>query len=91
MQNKHTPARISELIKRLPIDQMKLEEVLSNNMLEDIEVRIYGNKLGKVERAIKRVVHRLGIKLKVKNSLDRKHMIVKLNKHMKFIILDIGP
>ncbi|KAH9386109.1 uncharacterized protein NEMAJ01_1005 [Nematocida major] len=89
MESKQTPSRINELIKSLPVDQTKLGELLSNNMLEDIEVRMYGNKIGKAECAIKQAIRRLGVKLKVKNSIDRRHLVVKLHKHMKFIIIKI--
>ncbi|KAI5190004.1 hypothetical protein NEMIN01_0789 [Nematocida minor] len=89
MEQERKQKRITELIKALPVDRKKLEDLLLNNSLEDIEVKIYGSKIGKVEKAIKKAIRHIGIKPKIKNSEDRRHVIVKLNKHMKFIILDI--
>lgn len=81
--------RITEVVKNLPINRMKMEELLMNNAHKDIEVIIYGNRAGKAEKTIKKQIQKLGINPKIKNSQSRRSVIVKLNKHMKFIILEI--
>ncbi|KAI5162773.1 hypothetical protein NEAUS03_2088 [Nematocida ausubeli] len=90
MHRKKREEKISELIKSLPIDYKKFEELLKNNARRDLEVKIYGNKLGGTEKQIMRVIRKLGIKLRIKEpNGENRRMVVKLHNHMRFVILDI--
>ncbi|KAI5138250.1 hypothetical protein NEAUS07_2351 [Nematocida ausubeli] len=90
MHRKKREEKISELIKSLPIDYKKFEELLKNNARRDLEVKIYGNKLGGTEKQIMRVIRKLGIKIRIKEpNGENRRMVVKLHNHMRFVILDI--
>ncbi|EIJ89667.1 hypothetical protein NEPAR06_1372 [Nematocida parisii] len=90
MSKKQKEKKIIELVKSLPIDHKKFEELLKNNSRRDLEVKIYGNKLGLKEKQIMHVVKKLGIKLRIKEPQGKpSHIIVKLHNHMRFVILDI--
>lgn len=73
----------------LPVDRVKLRDLIESNGVGNVEVRIYGRKRGKEEQAIREYVRNLGIDPTIKESEEKKHVIVKLKNHLKFVILKI--
>ncbi|KAI5180379.1 hypothetical protein NEOKW01_0683 [Nematocida sp. AWRm80] len=75
----------------LPIDTVKLQDILDNNQIKTIEANVYGQRKEKEEKRLFRHFRALGIKLKMKESKERRQVIVKLKNHMKFVIFQINP
>ncbi|KAI5184347.1 hypothetical protein NEHOM01_0092 [Nematocida homosporus] len=88
-ETKRVTSSVKSPISVLPLDELLLQDLLTNNRLRDLEVSIYGDRKGLEEQAIKKHIRKLGLRPQLKESTEQRHVIVKLKKHLKFVVLKI--
>lgn len=76
-------------IEDLPLNQDVLKQVLENNEIKDLEMSIYGKPKGKEEKMIYRKIKEAGMRVRMKEEENRRQVVIKLKRHLKFVILPI--
>ncbi|OAG29440.1 hypothetical protein NEDG_00573 [Nematocida displodere] len=88
-ENRTGEQRRIELLKNLPLDYAAFKDVLENNAVKNLEANLYGRSKDKEEKLIYKTLRSIGIRTKTTESLEKRVLVLKLKKHMRFVMFQI--